>query len=456
MKVSKDSDCPVLILAPTGRDAMLAAEALAQREIASHVCANFLDLCGQIGESAAAVLLAEEALSAAELPELLKALRAQPAWSDLPLLILTSATHQDDTASVEILKLFGPSGNVTLLERPLRSVVLVSTVQVALRARRRQYEVRDLLAERETVLTSISDAFSALDRDWRYIYVNDKVAELAGWPKEKMIGRVIWEIFPEAIGSEFYDLAHMAMEKQVPAQGEFFHAPWGRWLETRIYPTKNGIVIFRADVTEKREQEHLAHERETKLRESQERLRVATEAADIGTFDFYPDTGALQFSPRSRELFGIPPEMEMTYDTYLQGVHPDDRHIVHETVARVRQPGSTGRFDIEYRTIGIADGKERWVAERGRAVLDPAGQVTRFIGTMLDITEKKNAEFLLERAKNEAEEANRAKDRFLAMLSHELRTPLTPVLMTIASLRREPDLSNDLRRDLEVLQRNVE
>ena len=62
-------------------------------------------------------------------------------------------------------------------------------------------------------------------------------------------------------------------------------------------------------------------------------------------------------------------------------MHPDDRHIVHETVQRVRQPGGTGRFDIEYRTIGIHDGKERWVAERGRAVLDSSGEVTRFIGT---------------------------------------------------------------------------
>ncbi len=456
MKVSENADCPVLILAPTGRDAPLAAEALDQAGVASKICRDLAQLCAQIGEDAAALLIAEEALSAAELPQLRDRLRAQPAWSDLPLLILTSAGRQDDVASVEILKLFGPSGNVTLLERPLRSVVLVSTVQVALRARRHQYEMRDLLQERETVLASISDAFSALDRDWRYIYVNDKVAELAGWPKEKMLGKVIWEIFPEAVNTEFYQRCQHVMATGEPRSGEFFHPPWGRWLDTRIYPTKNGIVIFRADITERKEQERISQEREAKLKESQDRLRLANEAADIGTFDFYPNTGELQFSDRSRQLFGIPPDMEVTYETYLQGVHPDDRHIVHETVARVRQPGSRGRFDIEYRAIGIADGEERWIAERGRAVHDSAGQMTRFIGTMLDITEKKNAEILLQRAKNEAEEANRAKDRFLAMLSHELRTPLTPVLMTIASLRREPNLSDDLRHDLEVLQRNVE
>ncbi|HEY2139791.1 MAG TPA: PAS domain-containing protein, partial [Chthoniobacterales bacterium] len=456
MTASRNPDYPVLILTPTGRDSTLAASALGLAGITTEICRDLPLLCARIGEDTAAVLLAEEALSSAKLPQLLERLSAQPAWSDLPLLILTSAGRSDDAASVEILELFGPSGNVTLLERPLRAVVLVSTVQVALRARRRQYEVRDLLEERETVLASISDAFSALDRDWRYVYVNDKVAELAGLPKEKMLGRVIWEIFPESVNTKFYERCQHVMETGEPASGEFFHPPWRRWLDTRIYPTKNGIVIFRADVTERKEQERIAEEREAKLKESQERLRLATEAADVGTFDFYPNTGELQFSDRSRELFGIPPGMKVTYEMYVAGVHPDDRHIVHDTVALLRQPGSSGRFNIEYRTVGITDSKERWIAERGRAVINFAGQIARLIGTMVDITDKKTAEILLERAKNEAEEANRAKDRFLAMLSHELRTPLTPVLMTIASLRREANLSDDLRQDLEVLQRNVE
>lgn len=400
------------------------------------------------------MLVAEEAFAGAAASQLMKRLREQPKWSDLPLLVVPSGAK----VRRRTRDLAGASANVMFLPRPLRDFALISAIRTTLRARRSQYEARDLIEERDTVLASISEAFSALDRNWRYTHVNDRVAEMAGWPKEKMIGRVIWEIFPEAVGTEFYEKAQRVMRTGESSQGEFFYTPWGRWVDTRMYPTKNGIVIFRADITERKKQEELAHEREAKLRESQERLQLATEAADIGTFDFFPSTGELQFSDRSRELFGIPPDMNVTYETYLAGVHPDDRHIVHETVARVRQPGGSGRFEIEYRTIGIllADRRERWVAERGQALLDSAGQITRFIGTMLDITDRKNAEILLQRAKNEAEEANRAKDRFLAMLSHELRTPLTPVLMTIAALRREPNLNDDLRHDLEVLQRNVE
>lgn len=446
---------PVVVLLPRNREQILATTALARADIRIEICEHSDQLDAHISEQTGAVLFAEEAFLGAQISRFLGHLHAQPRWSDLPLLALTSGNEADDPHH-RILDLLGPNANLTFVARPFRGLTLVSAVQAALRARRHQFAVRDLMAERETVLASISDAFSALDRQWRYTHVNDRVAELAGWPKEKMIGRVIWEIFPEAVGTEFYERCQDVMNTGEPSSAEFFYAPWNRWLDTRMYPTKDGMIIFRADVTERKKQEQLAHEREAKLKESQDRLRLATEAADIGTFDFFPKTRELQFSDRSRELFGIPPEAEVTYETYLAGVHPDDRHIVHETVQRVRQPGSTGRFDIEYRIVGIQDGKERWVAERGRAVLDSAGEVTRFIGTMLDITDAKNAEILLQRAKREAEEANRAKDHFLAMLSHELRTPLTPVLMTLAALRREPDLKEELRHDLEMLQRNVE
>ena len=453
-----ESGLPVVVLLPKKREQILATAALTRANIRTEICdqpdqPDQLDR--RVSDQTGALLAAEEALNGAQISGLLQRLRAQPQWSDLPLILLTSGSEADELHH-RTLDLFGPNANVTFVARPFRGLTLVSAVQAALRARRHQFAVRDLIAERETVLASISDAFSALDRQWRYTHVNDRVAELAGFPKEQMIGRVIWEIFPEAVGTEFYERCQHVMQAGEPSSAEFFYAPWNRWLDTRMYPTKGGMIIFRADVTERKKQEQLAHESEAKLKDSQERLRLATEAADIGTFDFFPKTGKLQFSDRSRELFGIPPEAEVTYENYLAGIHPDDRHIVHETVSRVRHPGSTGRFDIEYRVIGIQDGKERWVAERGRAVLDSAGEVTRFIGTMLDITDTKNAEILLQRAKREAEEANQAKDHFLAMLSHELRTPLTPVLMTIAALRREPDLNEELRRDLEMLQRNIE
>lgn len=168
-----------------------------------------------------------------------------------------------------------------------------------------------------------------------------------------------------------------------------------------------GYVGSVIDIDERREIEN-------QLRIGEERLRIAAEAADIGTFDFDPISGTLQWDARCKAAFGLSPEAEVTYETFLAGLHPADRDATDREVKRALAPDGPGHYKVEYRTIGINDGIERWVAARGQAIFDesrPDRPATRFVGSVLDITATKRAEDVLERRveerTNELEAANR-------------------------------------------------
>ena len=127
--------------------------------------------------------------------------------------------------------------------------------------------------------------------------------------------------------------------------------------------------------------------------ESEERLRLALAAAELGAWDYDPVTGALVWDARCKELFGLGPEVEVNYDMFLAGVHPDDRERANQVVQRSFDPASDGLFDIEYRTVGLRDGGVvRWVHATGRASFNTASEAIRFIGTVQDITGRKRAE----------------------------------------------------------------
>ena len=149
----------VLILTPVGRDGDLARSVLQQEQLAADICSDVEDLCAKLQQGAGAAVIADEALKAGNLPSLGDWVRKQPAWSDFPFIILTAGRtlHADMRRRFEATL---PLGNVTLLERPLRSMTLLTVVKSALRARARQYEVEHYVDEVRRVETERSRAFA--------------------------------------------------------------------------------------------------------------------------------------------------------------------------------------------------------------------------------------------------------------------------------------------------------
>ncbi len=171
------------------------------------------------------------------------------------------------------------------------------------------------------------------------------------------------------------------------------------------FPTETEALLFRVAIN----QAVIGFQEAHLLQRHQRVERLALEAASLGTWDYDPLTGDMKWSDRCKELFGLPPDAKVDYRVFLAGLHPDDRERTHQAVQRALAAESGGRFRIEHRTLGAQDGLERWVSAAGRAFFDGSGRAVRFIGTVLDITERKRIEAERERA----EEAQRASHRLL-------------------------------------------
>jgi signal transduction histidine kinase/ActR/RegA family two-component response regulator len=138
----------ILILAPTGRDAALTAQVVSGAGLTPDICDNIEELCRKILSGAGLAFITGEVLTQTATQCLVEGLALQPTWADIPILVLTSGGGQSPE-NAETLATLGEAGNVTLIERPVRVTTLMSAFRAALRARRRQYDVRDyLLAER--------------------------------------------------------------------------------------------------------------------------------------------------------------------------------------------------------------------------------------------------------------------------------------------------------------------
>ena len=149
-----------------------------------------------------------------------------------------------------------------------------------------------------------------------------------------------------------------------------------------------GYVGSVIDIDERREAEQ-------RIQDDEERLRLATEAAEVGFWDVDLLNDLLIWPPRVKAMFGISPDVPVTLADFYAGLHPDDREAVEAAFASACDPERRSLYDVEYQTVGREDGLVRWVAAKGRGRFTPEGVCTRVVGTALDITARKAGEVRL-------------------------------------------------------------
>ncbi len=146
----------VLVLPSTGADGIAIGKLFAANQVNYAVCRNMAQLCEMLGHGAGTLIVSEEAITA-DADGLLACVAAQPVWSDLPMIVLSRTGRESSSLGEIIARL----GNVSVIERPVRTSTLISLVRSCLRARDRQYQVRKQLAEEALAQQTIRDSVDA-------------------------------------------------------------------------------------------------------------------------------------------------------------------------------------------------------------------------------------------------------------------------------------------------------
>ncbi|GAA0267030.1 PAS domain-containing protein [Halobacterium noricense] len=322
------------------------------------------------------------------------------------------------------------------------------------------------------ILDRMTDAFFAVDEEFRLTYVNDHARELIvtamdGDPDDDLTGLVLWDVVPEAVDTTFYDKYQSAMATQEPVSFEEYYEPLDAWLAARAYPSPSGLSVYFRDVTDRRRREHALAERERVLREMQDITadtdRSFTEQVnallDLGTDVLGTSTGVLScIRGDTYEIEAIrgntdtqPGDTVALSATNCERTATERRTLVMANVAR-DAPELTGNDGYAEWGIACYLGAPVFVEDGVYGTFCFYGeeprteQFSEWEVTLVDLMSQwVGYELTRRRVRERLEAQNEKLERFASIVSHDLRNPLN-VLVGYLDLAEESGKAEHFQR----------
>lgn len=264
------------------------------------------------------------------------------------------------------------------------------------RAEYSEQNFRDMILQAPVAMCLLNGPLFTID------IANTAMLDIWGKPKDKVMGRPIFQALPDAreqglekLMEEVYRTGKPFYANEQPISlirhgvadvvyQNFVYQPY-RDASGNI----TGILATSVNVTEQVTSR-------LELEKAYEQVQLSKKAAQLGTFDLDLEKGSMVWDQRCRELFGIAHQESVSYEhDFVAGLHPQDAKRVIQTIENLyADPGTKGDYDIDYRTVGATDGKIRWVRAKGK-VYYANGRPKRFIGSVLDVTSQKENELRL-------------------------------------------------------------